>query len=60
VVEISINGVTQRLTSCDIDMTLIELAQRLTFDFMRCSEVEMKPPMQAAAATAEVDVRASA
>jgi hypothetical protein len=33
VVEISINGVTQRLTSRGIDMTLIELAQMPTFDF---------------------------
>jgi len=32
--EVSINGVTQRLTSWDIGMTLIVSAQMPTFDFM--------------------------
>jgi hypothetical protein len=56
----STNGGIARLTSCDIDMTLIVLAQMPTVDVMRSSEVEMKPPMQIAAATAEAGVRASA
>jgi hypothetical protein len=34
VAEVSINGVTQRLTSWGIGMTLIVLAHMPTFDFM--------------------------
>jgi len=59
-VEISTDGAAQRLTSYDIDMTLVALAKVPTVDVMRCSEVDMKPPEQVAAVTAEVDVRASA
>jgi hypothetical protein len=58
--KISTGGVTQRLTTYDINMTLVVLAQVPTVDVTRCSEVEMTPPGRLAAVTAEADVRASA
>ena len=52
------------LTSCIIGTTLTLLVVGSNADtqrpVMRCREVDMNPPMQTAAAIAEVNVRASA